>query len=490
MSVISKGVTGGVHIQNPPSRTVRRLILVLLDSGAWATAMFLATALRYELDLQEINLQSLQDLILITVVAQILIGQALPVYRGRHCVGRLDDAISVTAVVACTGLAVTTLNIILEPTLAPRSVPVIAAPIAALLAVGARLVVRLRRERWTHVNRSSSQRVIVYGASVEGEQLLRTMLSDPLGGYLPVALLDDDPRLSRLRISGVPVQGTRADIRRAVAESQADLLVITDRSADRQSIKEISEAAFRLGLDVRLAPPLTELLQPLPLDLAVEGMRTAGTRPELPPRVARSRAKRLLDVALCCIAIPLVLPLMLLIAVALALVDKQVIYRAERVGRNGQPFTMYKFATMAAADDGPRVTRAGDLRITQLGRWLRASKLNELPQVINVLKGDMSLVGPRPEDPRYEAFFSERQREVLAARPGMTSAAFLAFGDEEKFIELVQPTDIEAYYLTDLLPRKLEIEMRYIREWTLLADLQILARTFSRLLVWQSTSRL
>jgi len=150
---------------------------------------------------------------------------------------------------------------------------------------------------------------------------------------------------------------------------------------------------------------------------------------------------------MCVPAVVLLLPLLLLITLVLELSGGEVIYRAPRIGRDGRPFTMLKFATMAPGDGGPRITRQGDMRITPVGRWLRASKLNELPQIFNVLKGDMSLVGPRPEDPRYTAHYSTAHRRVLAVRPGLTSRAFLRFGDEQAFIERAGPLDVEEFYL-------------------------------------------
>ena len=150
-------------------------------------------------------------------------------------------------------------------------------------------------------------------------------------------------------------------------------------------------------------------------------------------------------------------------AVVLRLTAGEVIYRAPRIGRDGQLFTMFKFVTMTRGDSGPRVTERGDMRITEIGRWLRATKLNELPQLFNVIKGEMSLVGPRPEDPRYAAQYSARHRQVLAVRPGMTSLAFLRFGDEEEFIAQARPVDVEAYYVQELLPKKLDIELDYVR---------------------------
>ncbi len=158
-----------------------------------------------------------------------------------------------------------------------------------------------------------------------------------------------------------------------------------------------------------------------------------------PHAAARSRAKRALDIAVSLVAVLIVIPLLLVIAVVLKLTAGEVIYRAPRIGRDGQLFTMFKFVTMTRGDTGPRVTGRGDLRITEVGRWLRATKLNELPQLFNVIKGEMSVVGPRPEDPRYAAYYSAHHRPVLDVRPGMTSRAFLSFGDEEEFIARARP---------------------------------------------------
>jgi lipopolysaccharide/colanic/teichoic acid biosynthesis glycosyltransferase len=464
-------------------RSAQRAGLILWDSLSWAVALLAAADLRYELDVTKIDLGAMPFLFGVAIAAQLCTGVALHVYCGRYSVGSLDEGVAVATSVALAGFAITVVNLLEGQTTAPRSVPMIAVPIAVLLTVGARVAVRLRRERWGRLNRGSAHRVIVYGAGIDGEQLLRLMLSDPVGGLLPVALLDDDPRLSGRRISGVAVRGTSADLARTAAESGADLLVITGRSGVPDVVKSISAEAVDVGLDVRFAPRLIEVLQPLPAELTPPDSPVGGRRPRLSPKplVALSRTKRMLDLTACLIALPVVLLVLLVAAGVLKVVDGQVLYRAERVGRDGQIFTMYKLATMVG-DDGPRVTRSGDPRITRLGLFLRSSKLNELPQVFNVIKGEMSLVGPRPEDPRYAAFYSERQRRVLAARPGMTSSAFLEFGDEERYIERARPQDIESYYLAELLPKKLDIELQYVNDWTVRADLRILALTFVGLL--------
>jgi len=297
----------------------------------------------------------------------------------------------------------------------------------------------------------------------------------------------------------VAVRGTRADVAHAAAEANADMLIIADRSLSTPAVEEIADAARAAGLAVAVLPTLDELIRPLPdtslpdtSPIPAQRMATEGVlvqeasdiedRLYAPDAAALSRMKRLLDIALSVVAIVLVVPLMLLIALVLWLTGGEVIYRAPRIGRDGQLFTMFKFVTMARDDSGPRVTGGGDRRITDVGRWLRATKLNELPQLLNVIKGEMSLVGPRPEDPRYATHYSARHRQVLAVRPGLTSLAFLRFGDEEAFIARARPVDVEAYYLQELLPQKLDIELNYVSTWSVGQDLRILAGTLRAML--------
>jgi lipopolysaccharide/colanic/teichoic acid biosynthesis glycosyltransferase len=123
---------------------------------------------------------------------------------------------------------------------------------------------------------------------------------------------------------------------------------------------------------------------------------------------------------------------------------------------------------------GPCITALGDERITWFGRFLRRTKLDELPQLINVLKGEMSLVGPRPEDPRYVALYTDKQRQILSVRPGITSAASLAYRQEER---MLSGPDWEITYRTRVMPAKLAIDLDYISRRSILTDLWLLLRT-------------
>lgn len=189
--------------------------------------------------------------------------------------------------------------------------------------------------------------------------------------------------------------------------------------------------------------------------------------------------KRLLDLVLALPAALLLLPLTAALALAVKLDSPgPALFRQQRVGRGGRPFTIYKLRTMVARapELGPGLTAGGDPRITRLGRFLRRTKLDELPQLWNVLRGDMSLVGPRPEVPEYVARYpAELRDKVLSVRPGITADAALEFFDEES--ELQRAPDPEAWYLERILPRKLELYARYVDRWTLRGDLMTILRT-------------
>ncbi len=157
-----------------------------------------------------------------------------------------------------------------------------------------------------------------------------------------------------------------------------------------------------------------------------------------------------------------------------------VIYRGQRVGYRGQRFNMLKFRTMTAHPYiKAEITVHGDPRVTRLGRILRATKLDELPQLINVLRGEMSLVGPRPESPYYVSHYTQDQRAVLGVRPGITGLSQVLFRSEERLLTGLDP---ENYYVTTILPLKLAIDLDYVRNHSLKRDFSILALTIIALL--------
>jgi len=187
--------------------------------------------------------------------------------------------------------------------------------------------------------------------------------------------------------------------------------------------------------------------------------------------------QRLFDLLSALIGLVLLSPIFLIACLVIKLTSPGPIFHCgDRVGLNGKLFTLYKFRTMIADAPamGPGITANDDPRITRVGHLLRRTKIDELPQLINVLKGDMSLVGPRPEDPRYVAQYTPEQKRILSVRPGITSAASLAFRKEE---QMLSGSDWEGMYCTEVLPTKLAMDLAYFSHRTLLSDILLIIRT-------------
>jgi lipopolysaccharide/colanic/teichoic acid biosynthesis glycosyltransferase len=185
--------------------------------------------------------------------------------------------------------------------------------------------------------------------------------------------------------------------------------------------------------------------------------------------------KRTLDVACALAALAAAAPLMAIFAVAELRDGGPILYKQERVGRYGRRFGLLKFRSMRNAAGGPRLTIGHDARITPLGRLLRRSKLDELPQLVNVLRGDMSLVGPRPEVPEYVDPADPLHCAVLACRPGMTDPASIVFWREAEL--LAAAADHDGYYRTTLLPAKHRMSLHYARRASVSTDLLVIAWT-------------
>lgn len=203
---------------------------------------------------------------------------------------------------------------------------------------------------------------------------------------------------------------------------------------------------------------------------------------EIAALLARRRpqliAKRVMDIAISAAALCVLWPVFLLIALAIVIDDPgPVFYRQVRVGRGGRPFRIFKFRTMVvdADEKGLSITVGRDSRITRVGAFLRKTKLDELAQLLNVLCGQMSFVGPRPEVPRYVELYTPYQRQVLLVRPGITDYASIAYRNENDL--LAGADDPEKMYIETIMPDKIELNMKYLREISPLADLRLILKT-------------
>ena len=192
--------------------------------------------------------------------------------------------------------------------------------------------------------------------------------------------------------------------------------------------------------------------------------------------------KRIFDITLSLFGLIILLPFMLIIAILIKIDSKgPVFFKQIRVTKNGKEFKIFKYRTMRVGSDKySQITVGKDGRITKIGSFLRKYKLDEIPQLINVLIGDMSLVGPRPEVPKYVALYTDEQKEILKVRAGITDYASIEFSDENDL--LASEEDPEKVYIEKIMPKKIELNKKYLSEISILTDVKIILLTIKKIL--------
>ena len=188
--------------------------------------------------------------------------------------------------------------------------------------------------------------------------------------------------------------------------------------------------------------------------------------------------KRVCDFILSLIGIIVLSPIFIIVSIAIKLDSRgKILFLQKRVGRYGKEFNIYKFRTMVSNAEklGKQITVGNDNRITKVGAFLRKYKIDELPQLFNVLKGDMSLVGPRPEVPKYVKLYSDEQKKVLNVRPGITDMASLRYKDENEILGKVD--NPEEYYINVIMRDKLKLNLEYIEKSNIFFDLYLIIKT-------------
>lgn len=195
--------------------------------------------------------------------------------------------------------------------------------------------------------------------------------------------------------------------------------------------------------------------------------------------------KRLLDIFISSLVLLILSPILILISLGILFSSGiPIFYLQERVGRDWKKFSIIKFRTMVDDADqiGPGVSSEDDKRITSIGNFLRKYKLDELPQFFNVLYGEMSLIGPRPELPKYVEFYKDDYSKILTLKPGITDYASINFRNEAALLN--GKAESESYYLTKILPDKIYLYKKYLQEVSLITDLKILFSTFKAIFKW------
>ena len=186
--------------------------------------------------------------------------------------------------------------------------------------------------------------------------------------------------------------------------------------------------------------------------------------------------KRAFDVVCSALGLLVLSPVLLICALLVGLTSPGgILFRQERIGKDGVPFTLYKFRSMRKDNAGLKITTSGDSRVTPVGKVLRRTKLDELPQLFNVLKGDMSFVGPRPEVREYTDLYDEEQRQVLLVRPGITGLASIRFRNENELLD--ESDDPNRTYIEEVMPQKLALDLEYIPHASVFYDIRLILET-------------
>jgi exopolysaccharide biosynthesis polyprenyl glycosylphosphotransferase len=298
-----------------------------------------------------------------------------------------------------------------------------------------------------------NERVMIYGAGGVGRRLFSALSRSPKLGLIPVALVDDDPNQAGRILFDMGYDRQRsAEVlsgpvnSRLLKNHAVDLIIIANPSMGRERFLQTAAEALAANAGIAFVPQLFALSNPWMDYRDLDGVLLASMG-AAPRRAAYEIAKRACDIVVSLTLMLIGIPIFLLIALLIKLDSPgPILFRQERVGRGGVAFPMFKFRTMATTappyEFSPRDSQ--DARITRIGRWLRRSSLDELPQLLNVLRGEMSLVGPRPEMPFIVARYTEQERARLAVPPGLTGLWQLS-GDRNYMIH--DNIEYDLYYI-------------------------------------------
>ena len=330
---------------------------------------------------------------------------------------------------------------------------------AVLLAVGLTAVSTL-----VAASPSARPRVLVIGDGRVAEMLCSAIAREGRGDV--VGRLDDRP--------GANAVGSLDQLERVVADERVEVVVFAHSSSSNRRLAELAARCRDLDVEVAVVPWLLEQF-----DQRVRARRVGGVPLLLADlRAHETRAPvvtRAFDIALASVLLVLTAPLWLVLSLAIFLDEPgPVLYRARRVGHRGREFDMFKFRKMRRNAGGPRLTLLDDDRFSRIGRMLARTKLDELPQLVNVWRGEMAFVGPRPEDPSYVAAYPAEFAAITRVRPGITGLSQIQYRDEAA---LLVGDDFETLYRDELLPKKIDLDRYYASHRCLALDLRILCWT-------------
>jgi exopolysaccharide biosynthesis polyprenyl glycosylphosphotransferase len=394
--------------------------------------------------------------------------------RGRSWFEEAYGVVNGATNAAVMAMAVTFL---LRPQVFSRLMIVQATILVIILLAGARLAYRMLRQH-LRTRGIGVERVLIVGAGDTGRTVLSTMIARPDLGYLPIGYLDDRPERGQVDTGRLRGLGTLNELSNLLAKQATDLVIITLPWSARQKIVDMVAICEKFSIPARVVPDLFQLNMSQVSIENLEGIPLLGIGNKVRIDSTQQFIKRLIDVGLVVLSLPITLVLGGVVALAIKLDSPgPIFFRHHRVGKDGREFDMFKFRTMYDGADKMRdelIRQTGadpkrpkwenDPRVTRVGRWLRRTSIDEMPQLINVFRGEMSVVGPRPPTPAEVTHYEQWHRQRLNTLPGMTSLWQVSGRSKVPFEE------------------QCLLDIYYIENWSIALDMQIMLRTIPNVL--------
>lgn len=411
-------------------------------------------------------------------VLMLIFNRSAGLYRERRGRTWWDEVFATANGATNAAVVVMAISFLLQPLVFSRLLIVQAAALVVALLGAWRLGLRAIRAN-LRKRGIGVERVLIVGAGTVGLSVLQTLVARPDLGYKVVGFVDDDPERGATDLGRVPALGGLDNLPHLIEEYRVDTVIITLPWQVQRTILQIVRECERKQVKVRTVPDLFELsLSQVQVEM-LGGIPLLGLNGEVRLRTTSRLVKRAVDIALALLALPFAAIITLVVAIAIRLDSPgPILFSQERVGLNGKRFKVYKFRSMVVnAEDlreelirttgeDPRHPKlANDPRITRVGRWIRPLSIDEVPQIWNILRGDMSWVGPRPAVPQEVELYEPWHRQRLRVLPGLTGLWQVSGRSEVPFEEMCL------------------LDLYYIEHWSLALDLQILLRTIPLVLL-------
>jgi exopolysaccharide biosynthesis polyprenyl glycosylphosphotransferase len=462
-------------------------LMPLLDAALTFLAFILAYAVRYQLQIlrpvYEFNSAAFEPYIpyaLMFAVWLYFSYRGAGLYKFSRTRGWVDEVYTIINGVAAATVLLMAISFIFQPLVFSRLMLIYAAAFTVILLALARAIRRIIYAR-LRARGVGIQRVLVVGAGEAGLAVLRTMIARKELGYHVIGYLDDNPSRGAVDLGRVRGLGGTDNLETLLHTEQVDTVIITLPWSHHDKIMALAQICEGAGVEVSVVPDVFQLnLRQVQIE-NVDGIPLLRVNSHAPFKDSNRLLKRILDVGLVVLFAPIWMPLFAIIAAAIRLEgDGSIFYSAWRVGENGHEFRMVKFRSMVPDADSLRAELVktheldprhpkikDDPRVTQVGRFIRRTSMDELPNVLNVLKGQMSLVGPRPPTPDEVSLYAPWHRQRLQVKPGMTGLWQVSGRSEVGFDEMCL------------------LDIYYIENWSMGLDAQILMMTIPRVLLRQ-----